>query len=496
MGILDTIKGLFVADAATPAAFTAAAAVPVEKSDGWENNFTGLGTSLRDKTMQGSFQPSLQLGDVELSEAFHGDDLAGKIVEFRPKEMFRRGYSLSIEGDDDAAEELEEAAKELFLNDMARDAMIWARLYGGALLIIGAVDGQLPTMPLQDDRVRDVSFLNVVDRTFCYVASYYSDPLKPKFGRPEIYQITNAFGSKLTQIHETRVIRFDGAPADNLKRRQLAGWTPSVLQRPYAVLRDFASSFQAAANLLVDASQGVFKMKGVIDAIASNNVQDLQTRMQLTDMMRSSARALILDVEEGEEFTRVATSLAGIPDMLDRFMMRVAAAGDTPVSILFGRSAAGMNATGDLDVRMFYDTIASDQENILEPVLRRIYSMLQNVIGQKGKDFKIVFRPLWQPTDAEQAALELSVAQKDKLYVDMVALLPEEVALNRWASGRFSAQTTLSKEAIDARKEALKDETRFEPPPPMVAPGDPTGADDGGPVQMPAGGDKAATPKK
>ena len=294
----------------------------------------------------------------------------------------------------------------------------------------------------------------------------------------------------MTQIHETRVIRFDGAPADNLKRRQLAGWTPSVLQRPYAVLRDFAASFQAAANLLVDASQGVFKMKGVIDAIASGEVQNLQTRMQLTDMMRSSARALILDVEEGEEFSRVPTALGGIPDMLDRFMMRVAAAGDTPVSILFGRSAAGMNATGDLDVRMFYDTIASDQENILEPALRRLYAMLQNVIGQKGKDFKIVFRPLWQPTDLEQAALELSVAQKDKIYLDAAAILPEEVALNRWASGKFSSQTTLSPEAIKAREDALKDETRFDPPAPIVAPGLPEGAPDGGPEQMPAGGDK------
>lgn len=441
---------------------------------GWMNSITGLGTFSRDKVMQAQYIDSLRISDPELAALYHSNDLAAKIVELRPKEMFRRGYELVFpdpdgeakggqNGNAELAQEVTEYGVNLRVNEMCRDAAIMGRLFGGTLLIIGADDGQDVTKPLNEDNIRSIRYLNMVDRRFLFAHTYYGDPFSPKFGEIEIYQVTNAFGDQQQSfIHESRVLRFDGNPVEILKKRQLMGWTLSVLQRPYDVLRAFDSSFQAAANLLVDASQGVFKLKGLMDMIASGERTTLQTRMQMVDMSRSTARSLLLD-EENESFERVSTSFAGIPDTLQVFMQRVASAADMPVTILFGREPSGLNATGEADFQHFYDTIANEQKNSLEPLLRRLYTLIC-----KAKDaptsgrmpehgLEINWHALKEPNDLEKAELYTKMAQADSQYVTNQIVMPEEIALSRFRGGKLRLETEIDVEARLKMKDAELD---------------------------------------
>ena len=58
-------------------------------------------------------------------------------------------------------------------------------------------------------------------------------------------------------------------------------------------------------------------------------------------------------------------TFTGLPDVYDRVMMDVAGAAKTPVTKLFGRSPAGMNATGESDMNNYYDYIDGLRENQL-----------------------------------------------------------------------------------------------------------------------------------
>lgn len=437
------------------------------------NFATGLGTFMRDKVMAGFFIDPVRVTDPELQALYHGNSLAARIVEMRPKEMFRRGYEVTLpdpEGDDgqnendEIAEDLEKYAAKLRANEIIKDGMVFGNLFGGSVVIMGADDGQDPSMPLNEDNIKSVRYLNMIDRRFLFARQWYGDPFDPKYGQVEIYQITNAFGDQQnTFVHESRVLRFDGAPVDILKRRMLAGWTLSLLQRPYDTLRAFGSSFQAAANLMIDASQAVFSMKGLMDIISSDNANILSTRMAAVDYTRSSGRAVLVDAEE-EKFERTNTSFAGIPDMLDRFMQLMASDCDMPVTILFGRSPAGMNATGDADFRHWYDSIATEQKNILEPALVRLYTLIckakdgptAGIMPDHGIEIK--FAPLWQPTESEQADLELKMGQRDVAYVTAGILHPEEVALSRFGGAEFSMKTEID---VDSRKAGLAAELDF-----------------------------------
>jgi phage-related protein (TIGR01555 family) len=435
------------------------------------NAMTGLGTFNRDKVMAGVYYDPLRITDPELQALFHGNDLASRIVQLRPYEMFRRGYEVVIPDDTEGeqnenaevAQDLEDYAEKLKANRMLRDGMTFARLFGGGVTLIGADDGLDPSLPLNEDNIKSIKYLNNIDRRFLVARTYYDDPMQPNFGEVETYQVTNAFGKQTAAvIHESRLIRFDGAPVDILKRRQLAGWTLSVLQRVYDTLRQFDTSFQAVSNLMVDASQAVFSMKGLMDIITSDNAGVLGTRMAMVDYTRSSGRAVLVDADT-EKFERTNTSFSGIPDVLDRLMQRLASCADMPVTILFGRSPAGMNATGDSDWQHFYDTISSEQKNTLEPALIRLYRLIclakdGPTNGVEPDDIEIHFHALKEPTDKEQAELEYLVAQKDQIYFTIGALQPEQIALSRWRGGDFSMTTEIDVEQLE---EALKNEMDF-----------------------------------
>lgn len=443
----------------------------VEKSgtraDSWQNLATGIGT-FRDKTTLGSFWTPWRVLDAELTALYSGSDLAAKIIEKPVDEMLSQGYDLTADGvDASAIEDLREDADErLNLDVQLYEGMKWGRTYGGCLLLLGLNDGQKPDKPLNEDRIQSVDFVNVLDRRFSWIQSYYADPLSPKYGQPEVYLITNAVstsrpltGSMGTSvIHESRTIRFDGITADVLTRQQLAGWSWSVLQRVYDTMKRFDHAFDSVGALLSDAAQAVYKLQGLISMIAAGQTASVQQRMALMDESRSTIRAIVLDSEQ-EDFVRTATPLGGAADILDRMMMRLAAAADIPVTELFGRSAAGLNATGDNDTRKWYKSLQTQQTKYLGPKIRRLYNLIAKAgdspIKKKDLKFEIKFVPLWSPTDAEQAETDYKTAQKDQIYMQEGVVSPEEVALDR--------QDQYPSMDVESREKAAAGAKKFDP---------------------------------
>jgi phage-related protein (TIGR01555 family) len=444
----------------------------------FQNGATGIGTQ-RDKTTWGNYWAPWRIMDSELLAMYNGSDLAAKIVEAAPQEMFRRGWEVrSRDIDDDEIKALDKKSASLRLNELLLEGSIWGRLFGGSMVIMGAEDGRNPDEELNEDSIKTFHYLNVVDRRFVWVQRYYSDMLSPKFGLPEIYLITNIVshggmygttnpppGIRLAavSIHESRCIRFDGAKTDVLTRQQLAGWTWSVLQRCYDVLRRFDGAFDSTGNLLSDASQAVFKIKNLMEMIAQNQKDKLLARMQLVDFGRSVMRGIMVDADS-EEFKREPTSFAGIPDILDRYMMRLAAAANMPVTRLFGRAPAGMNATGESDTRMWLDQIRSMQENELAPKIKCLYQLLSKAkdsgIKEKDVEFQVEFRPLFEPTETESADRGLKLAQRNQILIDEGVITPEQAALGMFGSGKLSDWVDVD---VDALQKAVTGAVKFDP---------------------------------
>lgn len=412
--------------------------VNVSHNDSWMNAVTGMGTSI-DRASRATFQRSVILNDYTLRNLFVDDDLSRKIVLKRPKEMMRKGFTLTSDdrADDERIDLAMAEARRLGVRAKVYEVLWKERLYGGAALfkVTDTDDDEGPM--LEGENLLN---LVVIDRRFLTVHEWQNDiaVVSPAFNTPLIYRLTNpaTFSSTAkikevpTLIHATRIIRFSGAEIDDDTRRERSGWGVSVLQEAYEVLKQHGQAWQGLAHGMTEWSQGVFKLKGLIQMIAAGKDKAIQKRMAVVNMSRGVGRAVVIDADT-EEFTRLELSFSGVGIVMDKFMMRVSSVAEIPVSLLFGRSPAGMNATGESDIRQFYDGIDSDRTNKLEPGLRDIFqTIFDHTDIEEPSQWALKFPKLWEPTEKEQAEIDKLNSDKYVNEINAEILLPEEVALS------------------------------------------------------------------
>jgi phage-related protein (TIGR01555 family) len=445
---------------------------------------------------------SMSLDQAE--ELYRGDDLAARLCDLLPADMTRQWLDVLVKGDKETTEEIGESLKTLRAKSKFREALTWARVFGGAAMLpvaadesgaAVAIDGSDDlSKPLDETKIQSIAGLNVFDAREVIAVAWYGDPLSPRYGEPVIYRLQpltlnvtsieeqslreqekkgNYSGLQRTAtasmpdntpsvvtiryIHESRILRFDGVRLTRRLERVQWGWGDSIYVRLLDEIRDFQGSFDSTAVLLHDFAQGVFKMDGLAEAIASGNQALVMARMQAIDLARSVVKAAVIDTK-GEEFKREVTPVAGLADLLDKFMTRISAAGGYPVTLLFGVSPAGLNATGASDIRLYYDKVKDQQEERIGPPLTRLLELLflakdGPTDGQELEDWSIQYRPLWQLDEVQQADVRLKTAQGDALYLDRQVVTPEEIAVSRWGGDAYSIETQL--EETDPEKRAV-----------------------------------------
>ncbi len=438
--------------------------------DGWSNVLTGLGDRNRDKRLVTEFGTPTILTVTQLDNLYHGDDVIARVVDKPADEMTRQWVRLQHDGDPEQGKKIMQALDDLEVQQKMAEALAWARLHGGSVMLLGAEDGGLPSMPLREDKVRKFEWITVLDRWEIEVASYYSNRAAPKYGDPELYKLTSStvigpdgmpFGAL---VHESRVIRFDGVRTSRREKQKNSGWARSVVERVYPVVRDFAAAYGGMSHLMQDFSQAVFKIKGLSAMISQDKDDVVLRRLALLDMARSVARAIPID--EGEEFERKSTPVAGLPELLDRMGERLSVATEMPVTILMGRAPAGLNATGKSDIRIWYDKLKSDQIAMLRRPMNRIIKLVQ--MSQSGAtggvemdNWSCEFNPLWQQDEKEMVDMRKAQAETDAIYIGQGVLDPNEVRQSRFSGDCWSPETQLDEkyDDMDRALDSAKPET-------------------------------------
>ncbi len=499
--LIDTLKG------ATREQWSKLASGVTERLDTWQNQVTGFGTSV-DKTTYSQFVGTLPLADQQLSNLYHGDDLAARMVDVVPDEMLREGFSLDLD-DADLTAAVAEHLDNLRIDQSLADGWRWGRLYGGAGLLLGADDGRPASSPLVPERAKSLSYLYTLDRRYLWPLSYYTDRGNPKLGRPETYMVSTVSAHDDAQgfavVHESRLVLFGGASTGIRERESNNSWDYSVLHRAVEVLRSFNTGWKAVEVMLTDANQAVFKMQGMAEMISAEGQEAFKRRMQLVDMCRSVMRAMVVDGGgkvgnrdvPAEEFLRHSVSFDSIPQTLDKFMLRLAAAVQIPVTILMGQSPAGMNATGESDFRWFYDRIKSEQNRKLAPIIRRIVkvALATKQFNRADAPVTVKFPPLWSESPLAAAQTRAAQVTADAANVTAGIFLPEEVALHRGRADGYDTDLVLDENARKVREDVLKDELKHlgDPAPAPAFGGGGFGAKPAAPRLKPAGDAEADT---
>lgn len=413
------------------------------RTDSWVSAVTGLGGS-RDKSMSYEMSYDALLTQPAMDALYQGDDLAATIVDALVEDALSKG--IEITGEDTGA--LGRAFDSMGGADLFVDAATWGRLYGGGAIFMATKDADLKK-PL-GEKHGALLYPMVLDRFEMQAATYYTDALSPRFGEVKTYRITPgsqgvAQSGEMVgkEIHESRFIMFGGARTTRRTRQRNGGWDLSVLQRALPVLRDAGANWRSSVFALQDLSQSVFKIEGLIEMIAEGKKDELLTRMELVDMSRSVARAVVLDAGMETFETIGSQNLGAVPAILDKTFSRVAAVAHMPLTRLMGVSPGGLNATGESDLSWWYGQVDVYRELELKPKIMAFLRVLARSLGIALDGLDVTFPPLWSMSDKEQAELRKIVADTDAVYLTNQVLLPEEVALSRFGSGTWSAETTV-----------------------------------------------------
>jgi phage-related protein (TIGR01555 family) len=175
----------------------------------------------------------------------------------------------------------------------------------------------------------------------------------------------------------------------------------------------------------------------------------IRARLSQLQYGRSVARAVAVDAER-ESFEYVSRSFSGYDSGLYALMFMLSASSGIPVTLLFGRSPAGLNSTGESDIKFFYDSIKSEQELRLLKPLRRLLEVIMSAAdgptsGNVPETWSVTFKPLMQSSPLERADIRLKTAQADQIELELGVLTPQEIADSHYGGDEYDQDITLDK---------------------------------------------------
>lgn len=449
-------------------------AVRPHREDGYVNLLNKYGTK-QDNSEAYKFEREPVIPDMQLTGLYEGNGLFSKIIDTPAEEALKHGFDLNLKSDELNAF-VEDALDDLEWEERAATAIKWARLYGGALIVMLIDDGRGLEEPVDWEHIRSIDELRVYERSIVqpdYASLYQQDyggkgvgNRVSKFGQPEYYFVSSIYGS--FKVHESRCLVFrNGVLPEQTSNATYLFWGMPEYVRIRRALRETVTAHTDSVKLLERSVQAIYSMKGLASLLTTDDGENqVLKRLQLVDTSRGLLNSIAID-SEGEQYDFKTFQFSGVKDVIDATCNMLSALTNIPQTILFGRSPAGMNATGDSDFESYYNFVEKIQRLMLKRNLRTLLDVVFRAGIASGDvaeepDYKLEFKPLWSLSDTEQAAVDqtkaqtaLVKAQTAQAYVDMQALDPTEVRRRLASDEEFDVEDIISEDDEDDLLQSL-----------------------------------------
>lgn len=310
-----------------------------------------------------------------------------------------------------------------------------ARLYGAAAIYIGTNANKV-SKPLADsEQIRHLTVLTLDDLQVEY---YIDDPLSQDFGAPGMYRV----GTEL--VHPSRLCLFTGAEVPG------QAFGDSVLYSPYQAIRDADGAASNVATMTYEAKLDVFKIPHLSERLSEPGGEEaIMQRLQTMNMGKSVSNAMVMDGggdgSEGEQYEQKEISFGGLDEVVLTLYQIAAGAAYIPVTRLLGKSAAGLNSSGDTEIRDYYDLIKTQQSLEITPALASVDRLLLRAVGA-AEDTTYEWLPLWQLDEAQQADVGSTNATTIKTLSD-TGLFPDDVLYQPSVDLMAAAMPTITESA-------------------------------------------------
>ena len=454
--IVEQVRGAKILDA-TQAGF---------RGDGYTNLLNKYGTA-QDNSMAYYYEKDNIVTDMELTSLYESNGIFAKIIDRPSEESLKHGLDIDF-GDETISEYVEERLDDLDFEDKFATAEKWARLYGGAIIVMLCDDGGALEEPLDWDKVTTIEELRVFDRSVVQedFTGYFRFNVFGATGKPipqeepMYYRVNSTYGYFV--VHSSRCLVFrNGRLPEKSSSTLFKNWGMPEYIRIREALRECLTTHANGTKLLERSVQAIYKMQNLANLLSSEEGEEkVLQRLQVIDMARGLLNSIAIDAS-GEDYDFKTLPMSGVKDIIDTTCNMLSAVTNIPQTILFGRSPAGMNATGDSDLENYYNMVENIQKQNMKKNVRTLLRLilkqgfLEGAIPEIPK-FKVKFAALWSQSDTEIADIEQRRAQTQQIkaqtaqsYIETGVLDPSEVRKSLAEEGEFDIEEILTEDDIE-----------------------------------------------
>lgn len=395
--------------------------------------------------------------DYDLAEKYQNNGLFSKIIDRPAEEALKHGMEYNV-SDADLREFLDDALDRLDWEEKAVTAIRWARLFGGSIIVMLLDDGGGLEEPVNWQDVRSVEELRVYER-----AIVQPDPDTYRTGKAEYFDVSSTYGGTF-RVHRSRCLVFkNGSLPEYGAAQQYYYWGLPEYIRIHKDLSRALKTHTNAANMIEKSVQPVYKQKNLQSTLAAEGGDTaVLKRLNVIDQARGMLNSIAVDMD-GEDYDFKTFQMTGAKEILESTCNLLSAVTCIPQTILFGRSPAGENATGESDLENYYNFVEGIQKRMLKKNIRTLIKAIVQAGVYDGSIenpgiIKPTFKPLWSLSEAEQATVDLTKAQRAQataqtaqLYIDMQVLQPDEVRQALSQDGSLNIEDILDNQPEDAQ---------------------------------------------
>lgn len=387
-----------------------------------------------DAAFSGSIQPAFEFSIKNSFTTFIGygalqqlaqDALIRLCIQTRTDEMLRSWIEIKTD-DQERKDALERVIREKKIQDKLSQALTLMGLMGGSYLyidtgtdspvdILNKTDKSAEVKPSRELDFAPIDPIFTTPQTFNAV-----DPLKQDFYKPSVFYIQSI------PVHRSRLIRFVENEVPDLLKPSY-----NFLGIPQAqLLSDYVTHFrenrEQVNRLLKKFSMSVIKAKMKDQLYNGKSLKVLSDRVRLLAKYRNNDGIALLDFDT-EDFVQVNTPLAGLTDIVRQSLEFVVSMNQSGVVKTLGYTPNGFSS-GESDVKLQADLIATRQEKILRGPITEILKLLQlHIFGNIDPNLTFDFNPLDEDDQRTTAEVEKLKADTAAIYLDRGVVNEDEV---------------------------------------------------------------------
>lgn len=363
-----------------------------------------------------------------------------KMVGTIAEEMTRKWIKLKTVGDEDKSDrvkQLYDALDRFHVRDKFREAAEHDGYFGGGQIYIDVTSPKNVSAWTDDTELQSKLFLSdkkiskgslkgfqVIEPVWTYPGIYNAqNPLSPDFYKPTQWFVMGK------TVHASRMIDFVSRQVPDLLKASYNFRGLSLIQIAEPYVNNWLRTRDSVSDMIHSFSIPVLSTD-MSQMLSGGGAENLLMRLQMFNQCRDNRGAFAVDNDPAkpEKAEFVSAPLTGLEALQAQAFEQLCVPSSEPLVKYAGITPAGLNASSDGEIRVFYDYIHSLQQSVFKNPLKRVLDIIQlSEFGDIDPEIYFEFEPLYEMSAKEKAEIRKIDADTDLVYVTAGALSNNEV---------------------------------------------------------------------